>query len=130
MCRDLWCLLKGVLPLPLWSATGQRAVSSSFLARSLERLSPLGQLPVCTIWNTEALLSPYPHQPRWAVVGRTRRAARRALPCLGPSWALKLSPSVLVKLTASATFPYEFHYLSSSLQRISSQLNGDRKSVV
>uniref|UniRef100_A0A452T4U7 Centrosomal protein of 164 kDa n=1 Tax=Ursus maritimus TaxID=29073 RepID=A0A452T4U7_URSMA len=29
-----------------------------------------------------------------------------------------------LKLTASATFPYEFHYLSSSLQRISSQLNG------
>uniref|UniRef100_A0A452QJ67 Centrosomal protein of 164 kDa n=1 Tax=Ursus americanus TaxID=9643 RepID=A0A452QJ67_URSAM len=28
------------------------------------------------------------------------------------------------RLTASATFPYEFHYLSSSLQRISSQLNG------
>ncbi|XP_027961726.1 centrosomal protein of 164 kDa isoform X3 [Eumetopias jubatus] len=27
-------------------------------------------------------------------------------------------------LTASATFPYKFHYLSSSLQRISSQLNG------
>ncbi|XP_045653819.1 centrosomal protein of 164 kDa isoform X7 [Ursus americanus] len=29
-----------------------------------------------------------------------------------------------LKLTASVTFPYEFHYLSSSLQRISSQLNG------
>uniref|UniRef100_A0A7N5JTL2 Centrosomal protein of 164 kDa n=1 Tax=Ailuropoda melanoleuca TaxID=9646 RepID=A0A7N5JTL2_AILME len=28
------------------------------------------------------------------------------------------------KLPASPTFPYEFHYLSSSLQRISSQLNG------
>ncbi|XP_022368722.1 centrosomal protein of 164 kDa isoform X3 [Enhydra lutris kenyoni] len=29
-----------------------------------------------------------------------------------------------VNLTASATLPYKFHYLSSSLQRISSQLNG------
>ncbi|XP_034521729.1 centrosomal protein of 164 kDa isoform X5 [Ailuropoda melanoleuca] len=29
-----------------------------------------------------------------------------------------------LKLPASPTFPYEFHYLSSSLQRISSQLNG------
>lgn len=52
------------------------------------------------------------------------RQTRRALPCLGPSWALKLSPRVSVKLPASPTFPYEFHYLSSSLQRISSQLNG------
>ncbi|XP_059037800.1 centrosomal protein of 164 kDa isoform X3 [Mustela lutreola] len=29
-----------------------------------------------------------------------------------------------VNLTASATLPYKYHYLSSSLQRISSQLNG------
>uniref|UniRef100_A0A667ILW6 Centrosomal protein of 164 kDa n=1 Tax=Lynx canadensis TaxID=61383 RepID=A0A667ILW6_LYNCA len=53
----------------------------------------------------------------------------RLPPFLGCGWVLwslaaGSSPCLSVNLTTSATFPNKIYYLSSSLQRISSQLNG------
>lgn len=134
MCRALYsercsCLLlpssatfwEGILLVPLWPAK-----DPLLLLQGQPPIAPSG---------TQALPPPIPPVKAKGLLfggmGRGRpvgfHIASWARAC---SSAWNLSPSspsassLSVTVTASPTFPSKIHYLSSSLQRISSQLNG------